>query len=147
MPMKITYILLSNLEKEKELVEKVNKAQSDTTPESFSTTGNVLQLLGLVLLLLVILVAAYYTSKFIGRYKMGQFRNSNIQVIEAYRISTNKTIQILKISNKYIVIGVGKDNITYITELDEGEVLTYDDTEFEKLSFRQIFEKIKGKKE
>ena len=98
-------------------------------------------------ILIIILIAAYYTTKFVGRYKLGQLRNSNIQVIEAYRISPNKIIQIVKIANKYLVLGIGKDNISYITELDESEVITHENSEVEKQSFRQIFERIKGKKE
>jgi flagellar protein FliO/FliZ len=138
-----TYILLSTME---EKIAEVNKAAGENAPKSFSTANNVLQMLGLVILLIIILIAAYYTSRFVGRYKMGQFKNSNIQLIEAYRISSNKMVQIVKICNKYVAIGVGKDNITYITELDENEVLTHD-TEVDKPSFRQIFEKIKGKNE
>jgi len=145
MSMKTTYILLNTFEEK--IVDGVNNAKSEATPESFSTTNNVLQLLGLVLLLIVILIAAYYTSKFVGRYKMGQLKNSNIQVIEAYRISTNKMLQIVKISNKYLVLAISKDNITCITELDESEVLAHEINEDEKQSFRHIFEKIKGKKE
>lgn len=145
MPMKATYILLDSFEEK--IVDGVNRAQTETTPESFSTTNNVLQLLGLVVLLIIILIAAYYTSRFVGRYKLGQLKNSNIQVIEIHRISNSKMLQIIKIANKYVAIGVSKDNITFITELDEGEVLTHEFNEGEKESFRQIFDKIKGKKE
>lgn len=145
MLMKTKFILVST--REEEIVEGLNKSVNESAPQSFSTTNNVLQLLGLCLLLVIILIAAYYTSKFVGRYKMGQLKDSNIQVIDAYRISTSKMLQIVKIGNKYIVIGVSKDNITYITELDEDEVLTHDTYEGEKQSFRQIFDKLKGKKE
>jgi flagellar protein FliO/FliZ len=145
MPMKATYILLDSFEEK--IVDGVNRAQTETTPESFSTTNNVLQLLGLVVLLIIILIAAYYTSRFVGRYKLGQLKNSNIQVIEIHRISNSKMLQIIKIANKYVAIGVSKDNITFITEIDEGEVLTHEFNEGEKESFRQIFDKIKGKKE
>lgn len=145
MSMKTTYIFLNSFEEK--IVDGVNNAKSEATPESFSTTNNVLQLLGLVLLLLVIIIAAYYTSKFLGKYKMGQFKNSNIQVIETYSIGTNKMLQIVKISNKYVVLGISKDSVNYITELDESEVLTHEINKDEKQSFRHIFEKIKGKKE
>jgi len=145
MPMKATYILLDSFEEK--IVDGVNRAQTETTPDSFSTTNNVLQLLGLVVLLIIILIAAYYTSRFVGRYKLGQLKNSNIQVIEIHRISNSKMLQIIKIANKYVAIGVSKDNITFITEIDEGEVLTHEFNEGEKESFRQIFDKIKGKKE
>lgn len=142
---KAPYILLNTWEDR--IKDGVNNASSETTPERFSTTNNILQLLGLIIILVVILIAAYYTSKFVGKYKLGQLKDSNIQVIEVYRISNNKMIQIVKLANKYIAIGVTKDNITFITELDENEVLTHDYNEGEKQLFHQIFEKIRGKKE
>ncbi|TAH69602.1 MAG: hypothetical protein EWM47_06400 [Anaerolineaceae bacterium] len=145
MPMK-AMVILHNTRNE-EIVKGLNEATSEVAPDRFSTTDNILQLFGLCLLLIIILIAAYYTSKFVGRYKLGQFKDSNIKIIEAYKISTNKMLQIVKITNKYIVLGISKDQITYITELDESEVIAHDTYEGEKQSFRQIFEKIKGKKE
>ena len=145
MPIKATFILHSK--GTEDLVKSLNEAKSEDVPERLSTTDNVLQLLGLCLLLIIILIAAYYTSKFVGRYKLGQFKDSNIQVIEAYKVGTNKMLQIVKISNKYVVLGISKDQITYITELDESEVLTHDYNDGEKQHFRQIFEKLKAKKE
>ncbi|MDI9508431.1 MAG: flagellar biosynthetic protein FliO [Clostridiales bacterium] len=127
-----------------ELLKKVNSVVNDVEAEKISTFDNVLQLLGLVLLLILILIAAYYTSRFVGRYKLGQLKDSNIQVIEIYRISTNKMLQIVKIANKYVVLGISKEQITYITELDESQVLTHDAKEEEKQSFKQIFDKFKG---
>ncbi|HHT87526.1 MAG TPA: flagellar biosynthetic protein FliO [Clostridiales bacterium] len=145
MPMNIAVVLHSS--RSDEIVKKINEAAGEAEPEAFSSTDSVLQLLSLCLLLIVILIAAYYTSKFIGRYKMGQLKDSNIRIIEAYRLGTNKMLQIVKIANKYVVLGISKDQIIYITELDESEVLTHDIHEGEKLSFRQIYEKIKGKKQ
>ncbi len=133
--------------REDEILKGLNQTANETVPERLSTWDNVLQLLGLCILLIIILIAAYYTSKFVGRYKLGQIKNSNIKIIESYRISTNKLLQIVKVANKYLVIGVCKDQITYITELDENEVLTHEVSEAEKQSFRQVFEKLKGNKE
>lgn len=133
--------------REDEILKGLNQTANETVPERLSTWDNVLQLLGLCILLIIILIAAYYTSKFVGRYKLGQTKNSNIKIIESYRISTNKLLQIVKVANKYLVIGVCKDQITYITELDEDEVLTHEVSEAEKQSFRQVFEKLKGNKE
>lgn len=146
MPMNTTFILHSNSNID-EKVKGVNKALTESDPEVFSSSDNVLQLLGLCLLLIIILIAAYYTSKFVGRYKLGQYKDSNIRVIEAYRIGTNKMLQIVRIANKYVVLGISKEQITYITELDESEVMIHDMHEGEKPSFRQIFDKIKRKNE
>lgn len=107
--------------------------------------GSFLQLVGLVFLLIIILIATYYTTRLVGGIKQNQLKNSNFKVIDAWRISPNKAVQIVKIGDKYIVLGIGKDTINYITELDEAEVLIRENNASEKLSFRQILEKLRNK--
>lgn len=107
------------------------------------TQDSFVQLLGLVFLLIIILIATYYTSKFVGGVKLGQMKNSNFQVIDTYRVTQNKLIQIVKIANKYVVIAIGKDTINYITELDEAEVYIRDMKAGDKTSFQQTLEKLR----
>lgn len=111
---------------------------------SLSTWDSFLQLVGLFVLLIVILVAAYFTSRFVGGVKLGQMKNTNFRVIDAYRISPNKVIQIVKIANKYIVIAIAKDTVTYITELEETEVLIRETHTGERQSFKQTLEKLRN---
>jgi len=106
-----------------------------------------LQLVGLVFILIIILFAAYYTSRLVGKFSLGQLKNSNFQVIDTYRISPNKFLQIVKVSNKFIVLSVSKDNIQFITELEESEVYIRDVNNKENLSFKQIFDRIRNKAE
>jgi flagellar protein FliO/FliZ len=119
---------------------------SITVPQSGSY-GSLGQLIGLVALLIVILVAAYYTSRLIGGIKLGQMKKSNFQVIDSYRVTPNKALQLVKIGNKYIVIAIGKDDIHYITELEENEVTFRESQPGEKQSFKQILEKLKNNNE
>ncbi|MDF2485055.1 MAG: hypothetical protein K0R46_1223 [Herbinix sp.] len=112
-----------------------------------STYDNLWQLVGLVLLLIIILIAAYYTSRFIGGIKLGQMKKSNFQVIDSYRVTPNKALQIVKIGNKYVVIAIGKDDITYITELEESEVMIREIHQSDKQSFKQILDKLKNNNE
>lgn len=128
-------------------MEKLKKTTDDTVPEKLSVWDNILQLLGLCIILVLILIAAYYTSRFVGKYKMGQLINSNFEVIEVYRISNSKMLQLVRMADKYVVLGITKDHITYITELDKDKILTHEVKEGEKPSFRQIIEKLKSKKE
>lgn len=107
-----------------------------TTWESF------IQMIGLVFVLIVILVAAYFTSKFVAGIKLGQMKASNFTVIDSYRISPNKALQIVKIGNKYIVIAIGKDTVNYITELNETEVFIREYHPGEKPDFKQLLEKL-----
>ncbi len=112
-----------------------------------STTDSFVQLVSLVFVLIIILVAAYYTSRFVGKMKMGQMNKSNFQVIDTYRISQNKALQIVKIANKYVVIAIAKDTIEIITELDEAEVMIREVHNDEKQNFKQILDKLKNKNE
>lgn len=130
-----------------DILDSINSEIPEKTNPGISTTDNVLQLVGLVVLLIIILVAAYYTSKFVGGIKLGQMSTSNFKVIDTYRISPNKLLQIVKIGNKFIVISIGKDTINYITELDEAEVLIKDFNNREKQSFKQVLEKLKINKQ
>jgi flagellar protein FliO/FliZ len=123
------------------------EGSSVTLPQGTSSYDSPLQLVGLVFLLIIILVAAYYTSKFIGGIKLGQMRKSNFQVIDSYRVTPNKALQIVKIGNKYVVISIGKDDINFITELDEAEVIIRESQKGEKQSFKQIFDKLKNNNE
>lgn len=131
--------------REEEVVKGVNEMVNEATPEKFSTANNLLQLLGLVLLLVIILFAAYYTSKFVGRMKLGQMKNSNFTVIDTYRIAPGKLLQIVKVGKKYIVISVAKDHISYLTDIDESELSVKDLSAVEKKSFRQIIDSIRNK--
>ena len=121
------------------------KLATDVTERT--TMDSFMQLVGLVFLLIVILVAAYFTSKFVGGIKLGQLKHSNFNVIDSYRISPNKVMQIVKIGNKYIVIAIGKETINVITELDEADVFIKEVGTGEKLNFKQILEKLKNKNE
>ncbi|MGB4658472.1 MAG: flagellar biosynthetic protein FliO [Mobilitalea sp.] len=132
---------------ESDIVDKINGSVTEkalkATTESPSSQDNFMQLIGLILLLVIILVAAYFVSKFVGGIKLGQYKNSNFKVIDTYQIAPNRTMQIVKIANKYIVISIGKDTVNYITELDEPEVLLKDTPIGEKPNFKQIFEKLR----
>lgn len=108
------------------------------------TWDSFVQLLGLVFLLIIILIATYYTSKFVGGVKLGQMKNSNFQVIDTYRISQNKMIQIVKVANKYVVIAIGKDTINYITELDEADVFIREMKAVDTASFKQTLDKLRN---
>jgi flagellar protein FliO/FliZ len=107
---------------------------------------NALQMIGLLVLLIVILVATYYTSRLVGGMKLGQMKNSNFKIIDVYRISPNKALQLVKIGNKYIVISIGKDTVNFITEVDEAEILNKEMQGNEIQSFKQILDKLRNNK-
>lgn len=126
-------------------IDKLNEVTPTPTVKEVSTLDNFLELVGLVILLIIILIAAYYVTRLIGGIKLGQMKTSNFQVIDTYRISSNKVMQIVKVGNRFVLIGIGKDTITFITELSEDEVIIRDDVTAIKPDFKQILEKLKNK--
>ena len=134
----------------------INALKSSPTPSptaenaaysGISTADSFVQLVSLVFVLIIILVAAYFTSRFIGKMKMGKMSKSNFQVIDSYRISQNKTLMIVKIANKYVVLAIAKDTIEIITELEEAEVMIREIRKDEKQSFKQVLDKLKNRNE
>lgn len=100
------------------------------------------QLVGIFILFLFILGATYLTTKIVGGVKFNQMKNSNFRVIETYRITQNKFLQLVKIGNKYIVLAIGKDNINFIAELQEDEILNLDQMSKSKENFSTIMSKL-----
>ena len=141
-----TMVVLQGLQNDK-ISEILNDNATKTSQEVISNTtkDNVWQLIGLILLLIIILIAAYYTSKFVGGIKLGQLKYSNFKIVDTYRISPNKAMQIVQVGNKFIVIAIGKDTIQYITELDESEVQLKEIKTENNLNFKQILDKVRNK--
>lgn len=122
----------------------------------FLTTGissleSFLNLLGVIIMFCIILALCYIVTRWIGGSGLLQQRNKNISVVESYKLGPNQFIQIVKIGNKYISIGIAKDNIEYLSEIPE-EGLDLEAYIIEKNknqspeSFKEIFSKVSKKR-
>lgn len=80
------------------------------------------QLIGVVLIFLVVLVLTYYTSKWVGGYQRINMKNKNIQIIESIGVGNNKYICLVKAGKEYLVVAVGKDEITMLAQLTEEQL-------------------------
>lgn len=101
------------------------------------------QLVTVILMFVFVLALTYFTTRFVGKYQKTQMQSRNLEVIETLRVTTNKFIQIVRSGDKYLVIAIGKDTITVLTELTEAQLdLTpMDSTGTE--SFQEILNKAK----
>lgn len=81
------------------------------------------ELIVLLLIFIGILFLAYWSSKIAARFQSGSMKNRNMTVVETMRVQNNKFIQIIKIADKFIVIGIGKDEIHFLTELDGSQLI------------------------
>lgn len=113
---------------------------------SITNTGdNFLQFISVVFVFVLILVVAYFVTRWIVAQGQTQFGNRNIRVVEGYRMGPNKTIQIVKVGNKFFVLGVGKDEISYLGEVEEEDLAITEDTMKPLPDFKTLLAKAKDK--
>ncbi len=115
--------------------------------QSSSGAEGIAQLICVVLLFFFVLFLAYIAARIAGSYQSNVInKKSNIRIIEAYRLSNNKMIEIVKIGKRYLAIAVGKDEVTLLTELDEDEIVMHEAT-IEPINFKHILDKMKNEKQ
>lgn len=116
----------------------------------FSGWNSFFQFIGVLLVFLFVLVITYVTTKWIAGYQQGMVKNRNIQIVESFRVTNNKFIQIIQIGKKYLVVSVCKDTMNTLAELTE-EDLTWKPSaeEFQGTkineNFQEIFNKLREK--
>ena len=81
-----------------------------------------LQLLGILVVFILVLVLTYFTTKWIASYQKGHSYNKNLRVIETLKLTTNKYIQIIEAGDVYLVVAIGKDEVTYLTKLSKEQL-------------------------
>lgn len=114
-----------------------------------SSFQSFIQLVGTLLIFLFILLCAYLTSRWMGGFQKAHMTNRNLKLVETIRVGNNKMISIVQTGCKYVVVSIGKDEVHFLCELKEEELL-------EKISeapdtlipmndtFQKIFDKFKG---
>ena len=105
-----------------------------------------LQLIIMLLIFIAVLVATYYFTKWLAGYQKDKTTLGNIEIIETARISTTKYIQIVRIGQKYMAIGVGKDEITNLGEVSREDLIIKEDDPENNLSFKEFLDKFKSEK-
>ena len=106
---------------------------------------NFLKLLVAVLIFAGVLALTYFTTKYIANYQKEQSLGKNIEVLETYKLSQTKYVQIVKIGKKYVAVAVSKDTVTLLTTLEETDI-TFPENENEGKSFKEILACFKQKK-
>ena len=87
-----------------------------------SALGSFIQLLGVLTIFIFVLAITYFTTKWSGNYQRINSVNHNLQVVESIRVGNNKFIAIVKAGEIYLVVAVGKDDVTLLTQLTEDQL-------------------------
>lgn len=106
------------------------------------TDNAVFQFLTVTFIFVVVLALTYFTTRWIGSYQKKQMSYGSIKIIESYRLSGSKVMNIVKAGDKCFLIAVCKDTVTLIGEVSEGS-LELKKTEDETESFGTVFSRFK----
>jgi flagellar biogenesis protein FliO len=116
----------------------------------FAMGNGAFEFIWALLMFAVVLVMAYFATKFIGKTRGGNFggkRNGNLTVIEGCSVGAGTFVQLIRVGLdddkcRYYLIGVTKERITFITEV-ERDGLTLEEPVV--LPFSNVFSKLLNK--
>ena len=109
---------------------------------------NMIQLVVAILIFAFVLFLAYLAARVAGTFQTNITNHrSNIRVIETYRLANNKFIQIVKIADQYVALGIGKDTITLLAELDEDNIKDIAAMPMDKLDFKAVLSRVRKDKD
>lgn len=108
-------------------------------------SSGIIQFMVSLLVLAIVIVLCYFTTRFIANYQKGIVGKGNIEILEAKNLGNNKYIEIVRIGDECFALGVSKDNITLISKVDR-DTLKYEQPQTNKTkeSFSQLLDRLKN---
>ena len=108
------------------------------------STNAYLQFMTVLILFVFVLGITFWVTKWIAGYQKGRTVNTNMELIETFRLTNNKYIQIIRVGQKYLAVAIGKDSVTMLTEIPEEELILSSDGDIQA-GFKELFEKVQKK--
>ena len=115
-----------------------------------SSIESFIQLIGVLFIFVFVLLITYFTTKWMGNIQKGRFSSSNLLLIETISIGNGKLICLLEAGTVYLVVAVGKDEVSLLAQLSKEELkdvsfLNNKESEHNSGSFQEVLEKVKEK--
>ncbi len=98
----------------------VNLAQLGSDP--ISPLLQVFSYLGIVILVLIL---AYLSTKFLTRLNFSKMQNRNIKLLDKFFISSDKSIYLIKVEKKVYLLSSDKTGLRLLDTLNEEELPSY----------------------
>ena len=88
-----------------------------------SPASEIAQLVTLLIVFIFVLLLCTFVAKWMGGVQREQGRSTNAEVIDTIRIAQGKWVQVIRVGNKYKVIAVCKDTVTYLGDVEESDII------------------------
>lgn len=110
-----------------------------------SKLDSIIQFLTVLIIFVFVLGATWFTTRYIAGVQKGKLKGNNFEIIDSFRISQNKYMQIIRIGDRYLAIAVCKDTVTVLTELSEDVVIRPEEAGMgSPIQFEEFFKKAKS---
>lgn len=106
---------------------------------------NIIELIVLLGIFALVLVACVVTTRFIAGHQMQRGKNSNFKPLETYQLTQNRFLHLVQIGTRYFVVSVTKENINFIAELNEEDIVAKPEKSGMQRSFKEILSEFKVK--
>jgi len=106
----------------------------------------VVQLFFILIVFGIIIVLAIYVTKLVGGARYVNRGNSNLKLMDSIGLGFQNGIHLVKVGKKYVLLGITKDRITFLCELNENEIPENESSEGAKPSFEAYLNRIMNKK-
>ena len=102
-----------------------------------------LQFCTVLLIFVFVLAITWVATKWIANFQGGKIGGANVEVVETYRLTASKYIQIIRTGEKYLAVAICKDTVTMLTEIPAEQIHLPDRPVDSMPDFKKIFEKVK----
>ncbi len=94
-----------------------------------SRVESVAQFFTVLIIFIAVLGLTWLTTRYIAGFQKGSMKGSNIEIVDSFRLSQNKVIEIVRIADKFVAIAVCKDTVTVLAQLSEDAIVQKDSLE------------------
>ncbi len=109
-----------------------------------SSIDSITQFVTVLILFIAVLAVTYLVTRYIGGLQRGQTKGNNIEVIETVRIGQNQCVEIVRVADRYLAVGIGKEEVTMLAELDKDSVDLPQEGSGVMQSFKEILNRKKN---
>ncbi len=85
--------------------------------------GEIIEILGILFVLIGVCVLAFFATKFIAKAYQLKGAGDNIKLRDRVMLSYDKSLVLVTVGDKTILISVAKDNIRLLCEVDENTLI------------------------
>jgi len=113
--------------------------------------GNFLSLFGsflyIILVFALIIGVCWFILRLTGRVRARGAANANLHLVESIGVGAQNMVQIVKAGERYLVLGVSRERVSLLTELDAEQIKEIQPLQPMGASFKSIMERFMPSKD